>query len=82
MRFSGRYVAEVEGGIGICKVLIDKKTRKMIGCHLVGTYASEIITTASAIIENGSTVSEIKKIIFPHPSVSEIIREAIFKFED
>lgn len=82
MRFSGRYVAENEGGNGICKVLIKKNTRKIIGCHLIGSYASEVITTAAAFVEKELTVREIKKIIFPHPSVSEIIREAIFQFED
>ncbi|NLZ53344.1 MAG: dihydrolipoyl dehydrogenase, partial [Thermoanaerobacteraceae bacterium] len=43
MRFSGRYLAENDGGNGICKVLIDKKHEKIIGVHMIGNFSSEII---------------------------------------
>ena len=43
MRFSGRYLAENEGGDGICKILIDKKYRRLVGLHMIGNYSSEII---------------------------------------
>ncbi len=78
MNFSGRYVAENEGGDGICKVIVDKATDALIGCHMIGSYASEIIVSAGIMIENEMRVSDIKEIVFPHPTVSEIIREAIF----
>jgi len=81
MMYSGRYVAENEGGDGICKVLIDKKYRKLIGVHMIGNYASEIIWGAAALIETEMRVKDIKEIVFPHPTVSEIIREGIFEFE-
>ncbi len=81
MMYSGRYVAENEGGDGICKVLIDKKYRKLIGVHMIGNYASEIIWGAGALIEAEMRVKDIKEIVFPHPTVSEIIREGIFEFE-
>jgi dihydrolipoamide dehydrogenase len=80
MRYSGRYVAENEGGDGICKVLIDKKYRKLIGVHMIGNYASEIIYGAGFMIETEMRVQDIKELVFPHPTVSEIIREAIFNF--
>ena len=78
MNFSGRYMAENEGGDGICKVVVDKKTNALVGCQLIGSYASEIIVSAATMIENEMRVSDIKEIVFPHPTVSEIIREAIF----
>ncbi|MGI6707277.1 MAG: dihydrolipoyl dehydrogenase [Clostridia bacterium] len=81
MMYSGRYVAENEGGDGICKVLIDKKYRKLIGVHMIGSYASEIIWGAAALIETEMRVKDIKEIVFPHPTVSEIIREGIFEFD-
>ncbi|MFW6269670.1 MAG: dihydrolipoyl dehydrogenase [Bacillota bacterium] len=80
MRYSGRYVAETKRGNGICKVLIDKKYRKLIGVHMMGNYASEIIYGAAMMIENELRVEDIKELIFPHPTVSEIIRENIFQF--
>ena len=78
MAYSGRYMAENAAGDGICKVLIDERQR-LIGCHLIGSYASEIITSAAMLVEAEMTLDDIKEFIFPHPSVSEIIRETIFK---
>ncbi len=80
MMYSGRYVAENEGGDGICKILIDKKYRKLIGVHMIGNYSSEIIYGAALMIETEMRVDDIKEIVFPHPTVSEIIREGIFEF--
>lgn len=79
MRYSGRYLAENESGDGICKVLVDKKQRKVIGVHMIGNYASEIIFGACLMMEAGMGVDEIKKLVFPHPTVSEVIREAMFR---
>lgn len=78
MRFSGRYLAENEGGDGICKVLVDKKYRRVIGVHMIGNYSSEIIYGAVMMIETEMRVDDIKQIVFPHPTVSEIIREGVF----
>lgn len=79
MNYSGRYVAENEGGNGICKVLVDKKHRNLIGAHMIGSYASEIIFGAGIMIETQMRVDDIKEIIFPHPTVCEILREGIFQ---
>ncbi len=78
MMFSGRYVAENESGDGICKVLVDKKTRAVIGAHMIGNYSSEIIYGAALMVETEMVVNDIKEMVFPHPTVSEVIREAIF----
>ncbi len=78
MRYSGRYVAENEGGDGICKVLINKKYGNVIGVHMICNYASEIIWGAALAIEQEMTLEKMKEVVFPHPTVSEIIREAIF----
>jgi len=76
MMYSGRYVAENEGGDGICKLVWDGK--RLIGVHMIATPASEIISTASAIISREISPDQMKKIIFPHPTVAEIIHEGIF----
>ncbi len=79
MSYSGRYLAENAAGDGICKILIDPARQRLIGCHLIGTYASEIVTSAAMLIESEMRIAQIKELVFPHPSVSEIIRETIFK---
>lgn len=80
MMYSGRYMAENEGGDGICKILIDKKQRKLIGVHMIGNYSSEIIYGAALMIEMEMRVDDVKELVFPHPTVSEAIRETIFEF--
>ncbi|MBE5767661.1 MAG: dihydrolipoyl dehydrogenase, partial [Clostridiales bacterium] len=80
MRYSGRFVAENEGGDGICKVLVDKKHRNVIGVHMLGSYSSEIIWGAAAMVEGELRVTDAREIIFPHPTVSEIIRETLWEF--
>ncbi len=82
MRYSGRFVAETQGADGICKILIDRESRKLLGVHLIGNYSGEIIWGAAAMIEKGLTVTDARKIIFPHPTVSEIIREVLWEFPD
>ena len=79
MNYSGRYMAENAGGDGICKVVVDPVRQRLIGCHLIGSYASEIIVAAAMLIEAEMCIDDIKEYIFPHPTVCEIIREAIFK---
>lgn len=80
MMYSGRYAAENEGGDGICKVLIDKNFRKLIGVHMIGSYSSEIIYGAALMIETEMRIDDIKELVFPHPTVCEIIRESMFEF--
>jgi dihydrolipoamide dehydrogenase len=78
MTYSGRYLAENEAGEGKIKLLIDPARQRILGCHLLGSYASEIILTAGVLIETEMKIDDIKELVFPHPTVGEIIREAIF----
>ncbi|MDD3766821.1 MAG: dihydrolipoyl dehydrogenase [Eubacteriales bacterium] len=79
MMYSGRYVAENLVGDGICKIVIDKKRKTLLGVHMIGNYASEIIYGAGVMIEMQMRIDDIKELVFPHPTVCEIIRETIFK---
>lgn len=76
MAFSGRFVAENEGVNGVCKLLIGEN-EQIIGAHVLGYPASEIIVLAGTAIELGLTAAQWKKIVFPHPTVGEIFREAL-----
>ena len=77
MTYSGRFVAENEMINGLCKVIVDSED-KIIGCHMLGNPASELIVIAGIAIEDGSTVEEFRKHVFPHPTASEILHEALF----
>lgn len=76
MAYSGRFVAENEGVNGVCKLLFaDDDT--LLGAHVLGNPASEIITLAGMAIELKLKRKDWKKIVFPHPTVGEIFREAL-----
>ncbi|WP_300726491.1 dihydrolipoyl dehydrogenase [uncultured Bacteroides sp.] len=74
MAYSGRFVAENEGTNGICKVLVDEKDR-ILGVHILGNPASELIVQAGMMIDDGRTYKEWKRYVFPHPTVGEIFKE-------
>ena len=77
MVYSGRFVAENELGNGLCKLIIDHNDR-IVGCHMLGNPASEIIVVAGIAIQRGYTVDEFRKSVFPHPTVGEIYHETLF----
>ena len=79
MAYSGRFVAENEGGEGICKVIVEKATRRIIGVHMLGNPCSEIISSACIAIEQGLTIEQFERIVLPHPTVTEILKETIDK---
>lgn len=81
LRYSGRYIAENEGGNGIVKLVIDNKHKSILGVHMYGTYASEIIYGAAAMVAREERVADIQKLVFPHPTVCEVIREEMFSIK-
>lgn len=76
MVYSGRFVAENETGNGLCKLIVDEDER-IIGCHLLGNPASEMIVVAGIAVQYGYTVEEFLKTVFPHPTVGEIYHETL-----
>ena len=79
MMYSGRYVAETMNGDGFCKLVYDLDRNCLVGVHMIGPYASEMIYGAAMMLETQLPASQLKKIVFPHPTVCEVIREALFK---
>ncbi|WP_455638190.1 dihydrolipoyl dehydrogenase [Parabacteroides sp.] len=77
MAFSGRFVAENEQGNGVCKLIL-AEDETIIGAHLLGNPASELIVIAGLAIEKGMKADELRSIVFPHPTVGEIIKEALY----
>jgi dihydrolipoamide dehydrogenase len=79
LSYSGRYVAETSGGDGVLKILVDRKYQTIQGVQMIGSYASEIIYGAAMMIETEMRVEDIRQIVFPHPTVGEVIREAMWE---
>ncbi|MDO4179803.1 MAG: dihydrolipoyl dehydrogenase [Bacteroidales bacterium] len=74
MAYSGRFVAENEGVNGVCKVLT-AEDGTVLGAHLLGNPASELVVLAGMAIEDRRKLEDWKRYVFPHPTVGEIFRE-------
>lgn len=81
MAFSGRFVAENEGGDGICKIIVGEKYHEVLGVHMLGNPCSEIIHSACIAIEMEMTLEQLQEVVFPHPTVSEILKETAFSIK-
>ncbi len=78
MAYAGRFIAENEGGSGMCKVLVGPKYGEVLGVHMLGNPSSEMIYGACMAIEAELTLKELEEVVFPHPTVSEIFKETVF----
>lgn len=74
MTYSGRFVAENEGMNGMCKVLTDNDG-VLLGVHLLGNPASELIVIAGMLVNDKRRLADLRRYIFPHPTVGEVLRE-------
>ena len=75
MTFSGRFMAENEGENGLCKLILDKQSRRILGAQMLGNPCSEFVAAAAMAVETGLTDHQLESVIFPHPTVSEILKE-------
>jgi dihydrolipoamide dehydrogenase len=80
LMYSGRYIAENTDYTGLCQLILDENKGTLIGAHIIGNYASEFIVAVSNLIDLEIDIQRIKKLVFPHPTVCEVIRDAVFEF--
>lgn len=78
MQYSGRFIAENEHPEGMCKLIVGAKYHEVIGAHMLGNPCSEIIHSMCIAIEQEMTLEQIREVVFPHPTVCEIIKETAF----
>ena len=62
-------------------MLFGRESKELLGCHLLTPYASEMILAFGIMIEQKMSLDAMKRTIFPHPTVCEIVREALFQLE-
>ena len=75
-RANGKAVASGEAD-GICKVIADKASGRILGVHILGAHAADIIHEAAVLISLGATVGQARDIIHAHPTVSEVLFAAL-----
>ena len=72
---SGRAMANNDT-LGMVKVIGDKKTDQLLGVHIIGAHAGELIAQATTSLEFGSSIEDIQLTVFAHPTLSEAVHEA------
>ncbi len=77
MTYSGRYMAEAERGRGFVKVVADREYGTVLGIHMIDGNCSELLYSACVIVEAQLRVQDVKDIVCAHPTISEIIKDAI-----
>lgn len=76
----GNGMALIEsGGAGFVKVLVGEKHQQILGMHMIGKFASEIISQGVQAIMSEQTAEEFLSFPYPHPSVSEAVRETVLE---
>ena len=81
-RANGKAVAMGETD-GFCKIVVASEGNqsyeagRILGCHLYGPHASDIVQEACALISRKATVDELRSIIHTHPTLTEVIQNAV-----
>lgn len=75
-RANSKALAEGEGD-GIAKVLFNKANGKILGVHIIGMHAADLIQECSNAIARGTTVNELAFCVHTHPTLSEVIDDAV-----
>lgn len=77
VNFSGRHIAENGMSNGLCKLILNTEKNTLIGAALMSSYASEYIYSLALMIDLQVPVDRILRTVFPHPTVCEVVREAL-----
>jgi dihydrolipoamide dehydrogenase len=77
MAVAGRFLIEHEGETGLVKVLCGSEFGEILGVHAIGDGCSEFIVAAAAMVETEMCCADANQLVFPHPTVSESLKEAI-----
>lgn len=66
---------------GIARMVLDHETEEVIGFHIVGPMAADIITTATYAVKNQMTIDEIRDTVHIFPTLSEVVKKAAQSFD-
>lgn len=62
---------------GFCKLIVDNENNQILGCHIMGLHASDLIQEVVTMMNLGASIHDAQDIIHAHPTLSEIIQTAI-----
>lgn len=62
---------------GFCKLIVAEEDGRLLGCHLYGPHAADLVQEACALITMGSTIAQCRDIIHTHPTLGEVLQTAL-----
>ena len=74
-RANGKAVAMGETD-GICKLIVDKESGRILGCHLFGPHSADLVQEVSALMTKKATLEEFQAVIHAHPTLGEVVQAA------
>jgi NAD(P) transhydrogenase len=63
---------------GVIKLVVDRTSKKVIGCHCIGERASELVHIGQAVMMLGGTVDVFIEMVFNYPTLSEMFKYAAY----
>ena len=71
-RANGKAVAMNETD-GILKLVVSAESGKILGCHILGAHAADLIQEVAALMNKDATVEELRDIVHAHPTLGEVV---------
>ena len=75
-RANGKALS-MDAGDGYCKILCDPQTGRILGAHILGAHASDLIHEVAALMQFGVSVQQARSLIHAHPTLSEVLQAAL-----
>jgi dihydrolipoamide dehydrogenase len=72
---NGRALA-MDAPAGFVKILADEATDRVLGAHIVGPWASDLLAEIVAVMEFGGSAEDIARTVHSHPTLTEVVKEA------
>jgi dihydrolipoamide dehydrogenase len=79
LAIAGRTFIEEENPRGFVKVLAGAQYGELLGVHIIGDSCGDFICAASTMMALETRVQDVHNMVFPHPTISEALREAILQ---
>ncbi len=62
---------------GFVKCILDRETKRILGVHILGPHATDLLGETVTMVRTGMTLEAVKGVVHPHPTLSETVKEAV-----
>ena len=62
---------------GFCKIIADSKTGELLGAHIIGLHATEIVHMLTIPVMQRMKISDLRRMVYGHPVAMEVVKDAV-----